>query len=278
MQATENDMRALVPVSPQAAGLVRPLVDPRAAQLAIREYEALKSAIVQPGDVQKIQGRDFLKKSFWRRVATCFGLSLELVSEERGHDEKGGLFYSVVYRAEAPNGRTMIGDGYCSQSESGRGGWPEHNVRATAHTRAKNRAISDLVGGGEVSAEEMGDYVDAEPAQPRTAPAPRTAPKPAPKPSAKLPKPSWSMLRQRALAVGYETQEAWEQFCREVTQKDDPKAYGQDDYINVEATIASIEKRRDEQAADAEWAEVIEAAEQPAPEQYDLHELGTVRG
>ena len=31
----------------------------------------------------------------------------------------------------------------------------EHDVYATAHTRAKNRAISDLVGGGEVSAEEM---------------------------------------------------------------------------------------------------------------------------
>jgi hypothetical protein len=28
---------------------------------------------------------------------------------------------------------------------------------ATAHTRAKNRAISDLVGAGEVSAEEIGE-------------------------------------------------------------------------------------------------------------------------
>lgn len=31
----------------------------------------------------------------------------------------------------------------------------EHNLVATAETRAKNRAISDLVGGGEVSAEEL---------------------------------------------------------------------------------------------------------------------------
>lgn len=31
----------------------------------------------------------------------------------------------------------------------------EHNLVATAETRAKNRAISDLVGGGEVSAEEI---------------------------------------------------------------------------------------------------------------------------
>ena len=32
---------------------------------------------------------------------------------------------------------------------------PENDVRGTAHTRAKNRAISDLIGAGEVSAEEI---------------------------------------------------------------------------------------------------------------------------
>lgn len=154
--------------------VVRPLMNPIEARQAIQEYEALKAAIVQPGDVQKIQGRDFLKKSFWRRVATCFGVSLELVSEERGFDEGKHLYYSVLYRAVAPNGRTMIGDGYCSTAEQGHGAWPEHNVRATAHTRAKNRAISDLVGGGEVSAEEMQDYVDSTPPPPTrpTRPAP----------------------------------------------------------------------------------------------------------
>ena len=31
----------------------------------------------------------------------------------------------------------------------------EHDILATAETRAKNRAISDLVGGGSVSAEEI---------------------------------------------------------------------------------------------------------------------------
>jgi hypothetical protein len=35
-----------------------------------------------------------------------------------------------------------------------------HNLIATAETRAKNRAISDLVGGGEVSAEELGFDLD----------------------------------------------------------------------------------------------------------------------
>lgn len=149
---------ALVSVSasrPSALAIVTPLVDPVQAQEAVAQYEALKKAIVRPDDIQAIQGRKFLKKSFWRRVATCFGLSLELVSEARELDAEGRLAYSAIYRAIAPNGRSMTGDGYCCRSEKGRNDWPEHNVRATAHTRAKNRAISDLVGGGEVSAEEI---------------------------------------------------------------------------------------------------------------------------
>lgn len=155
---------ALVPVETQSAGMLMPLATATEAAAAIAAYEQLKAAIVRPDDKQTIQGRTFLKKSFWRRVATCFGLSLELVREERIIQD-GALAYRVMYRAIAPNGRTMDSDGYCSTAEAGRGNWPEHNVRATAHTRAKNRAISDLVGGGEVSAEEMSEDDGARPPQ-----------------------------------------------------------------------------------------------------------------
>ena len=152
----ENRGLAVYQAPAQTPGFLLPLGSAQEARAAIQAYEALKSAIVQPDDVQVIQGRKFLKKSFWRRVAACFGLSLELVSEERLILD-GRLAYRATYRAIAPNGRTMDSDGMCSTAEQGHGGWPEHNVRATAHTRAKNRAISDLVGGGEVSAEEMQD-------------------------------------------------------------------------------------------------------------------------
>lgn len=147
----------------ETPGLVTPLVDPADAAAAIARYEELKKAIVRPDDKQIISGREFLKKSFWRRVATCFGLSLELVSEERLILD-GKLAYRVMYRASAPNGRWMDGDGMCTQGEKGQ--MIEHNIRAIAHTRAKNRAISDLVGGGEVSAEEMSDD-DSAPHPPR---------------------------------------------------------------------------------------------------------------
>lgn len=134
--------------------IIRPLVTPEQAKAAIAAYEALKRAIVRDDDVQHIQGRDFLKKSFWRRIARYFGLSVELVREER-LDLDGKVVYRVIYRAIAPNGQSMDGDGMMVYGEKGQ--TIEHNIRAIAHTRAKNRAISDLVGGGEVSAEEVAD-------------------------------------------------------------------------------------------------------------------------
>lgn len=155
-----NEERGLTVYSSQprypnpGQGFLMPLGDAHEARAAIAAYEDLKRAIVRPDDIQIIQGREFLKKSFWRRVAACFGLSAELVREERLNLD-GKLAYRATYRAIAPNGRTMDGDGMCMQGEKGQ--MIEHNIRAIAHTRAKNRAISDLVGGGEVSAEEMPD-------------------------------------------------------------------------------------------------------------------------
>lgn len=105
-----------------------------------------------------------------------------------GHENFGFL---VTKRATAPNGRMIMGDGTCFavekaarfrcphpekegstrtlhfpqntcpsfdpnfQWKSLSGDATEHNVRAHAHTRAFNRAVSDLVGFGEVSAEEV---------------------------------------------------------------------------------------------------------------------------
>jgi hypothetical protein len=66
----------------------------------------------------------------------------------------------IWIRAVAPNGQFGDGDGYCSldegrfKSRSGRQKL-ENDLRITATTRAKNRATADLVGMGEVSAEEI---------------------------------------------------------------------------------------------------------------------------
>jgi hypothetical protein len=106
-------------------------------------------------------------------------------------DGRENFGYIVDYRATAPNGRTVVSDGTCFAVEKARRfkcphperpgakrtlhfphhtcpdfdpnfHWrilpaeaTEHNVRGHAHTRAFNRAVSNLVGFGEVSAEEV---------------------------------------------------------------------------------------------------------------------------
>lgn len=161
-----HDTQALVPYEEHsqhnaggmAGGMVMPVATPQQARLAVEAFEALKSSLASPSDMILMKGgRIFLRKPFWRRVARAFGLDVHLVSEERRIDADGSLSYSVIYRAIAPNGATMDGDGFCSTSELSAPTNTEHNCRARAHTRAKNRAISDLVGGGEVSADELTD-------------------------------------------------------------------------------------------------------------------------
>jgi len=61
----------------------------------------------------------------------------------------------VVEAYHPSTGRSSIGTAIASSREKDRWAHEEHDVYTLCHTRAKNRAIADLVGGGEVSAEEV---------------------------------------------------------------------------------------------------------------------------
>lgn len=123
---------------------------------AFEAYRKLQVALdrAMPDAIMRIQGRAFRRKQYWRAIRTAFNLDVRLVGERRDeHGENWG--WLVTYRATAPNGRSADGDGACYASEKpGRGQATEHNVRSHAHSRAFNRAVSNLVGFGEVSAEE----------------------------------------------------------------------------------------------------------------------------
>lgn len=137
---------------------------------AFNDYQALQQGLdaAMPDALMTIQGRKFRKKAYWRAVARAFNLSVEQVSEGvvGAMDEQMKWGYTAVYRATAPNGAHADGDGTCmakekwskKEHERGGSGWSQatvHNVRSHAHTRAFNRAVSNLVGFGEVSAEEV---------------------------------------------------------------------------------------------------------------------------
>jgi hypothetical protein len=148
--------------------IVMPAVDGKQAIEAWKQYDELKQSIVTDKDVQVIQGNKFLKKSYWRKVATFFNLTTEIVEESKEQVGKTLVWHFTV-KAVAPNGRSAIGVGSCDIYEKaiytpdgyvtnkGSKATPNtlHNTRSTAETRATNRAISNLVGGGEVSAEEV---------------------------------------------------------------------------------------------------------------------------
>lgn len=174
---------------------------------ALTAYKDLQSALdrAMPDQLMAIASRVFRKKGYWRAIAVAFNLDVTLESEQRTvegqfGDSRENFGYLVTYRATAPNGRSIVGDGSAFAIEKAARfkcphphpkGWkgktehwpaescpsfdPEfkwkrlpseatvHNVRSHAHTRAFNRAVSNLVGFGEVSAEEI--ERDAAPAE-----------------------------------------------------------------------------------------------------------------
>lgn len=136
-------------------------------------YQKLTEELLDDSDYQAIGNKAFKKKSAWRKYATAFNISDEIIDKEITTDKMGRIVTAVyTVKTTAPNGRTGIGVGACSIFDKahefptpncqipncdGRIHFsnPENDIRATAHTRAKSRAISDIIGTGEVSAEEM---------------------------------------------------------------------------------------------------------------------------
>jgi len=142
-------------VRQQTAAVVT-AASPAMMEEAITAYVQLQQTLDRalPNCIMTIQGRQFRKKNYWRAVTTAFNLTVEAV-DERWEQFDGDWCCDVTYRATAPNGRAAFGDGSCSFREKRGAQGTRHNVRSHAHTRAYNRAVSNLVGFGEVSAEEV---------------------------------------------------------------------------------------------------------------------------
>jgi hypothetical protein len=174
---------ALVPVNVQDTALMRPVASLETTVEAFQQYQAMRAELLDPSDFQEAErGKQFVTKSGWRKLAVAMSVSDELVKWEDVEDPFGRIRKSkVTARAIAPNGRYGEGIGICDYRErccpefygeecykkgshkhctpecSGFRHFskPQHDIPSTAHTRAKNRALSDLFGFGEVSAEEV---------------------------------------------------------------------------------------------------------------------------
>ena len=128
----------------------------QAALEIMRAFQELKQKVLDANDMVTISGKQYTKRSGWRKIAMAFNISTEIVKIER---EKIDNVYvvRVIARATAPGGRISEEAGVCDSTEFERGNLQGtlHNIETKAVTRAINRAISNLVGGGEVSAEEI---------------------------------------------------------------------------------------------------------------------------
>ena len=130
-------------------------------------YNYVKKKIVDDSDFNNIQGKKFMKKSGWRKFIKAFNLSIELI-EKNVFNLDDDTHAEVRVRASLPSGQAVEGYAIKSKSEyyseryKNYGNYNLHNLISTAYTRAVNRAISDLVGFGEVSAEEVIQREDKE--------------------------------------------------------------------------------------------------------------------
>ena len=137
---------------------------PDQAREAQRLYQEISQALIDPAeDLQTIRTkagpRTFPKRSALQKLANAYRVSTEILQRHTTHNDDGQLIRcDAIVRATHPDGRHADGDGACAASEErfARGGAEkiDHDLPATAVTRATNRAISNLIAFGAVSAEE----------------------------------------------------------------------------------------------------------------------------
>jgi hypothetical protein len=123
---------------------------------AWRDFQALKQVLLVDEDFYTpAGGKPTVRKSGWRKMAVAFGLTDEITEERREYDanEQGQWTWRIKVRVYARGGRSVEGVGACSTRER-KFAHLEHDTYAMAHTRAKSRAIADMLGASDQVAEE----------------------------------------------------------------------------------------------------------------------------
>jgi len=138
----------------QEIQVVQPIASIELLKKSFQDFEKLKAELLTDDDWQQIGEKRHIRRSGFRKIALAFGLSDVIVEQARTDRPDETFTWRIRARAFAKNGRSAEGVGACDSRERNFAHL-EHDVYATAHTRAKSRAISDLVAGGAVSAEEV---------------------------------------------------------------------------------------------------------------------------
>ncbi len=156
---------------------------------AWEEFRELDRRLLTEDDYQEYKGRKFKKKSAFRKYKLFYSISDKIIKEDSKFLEDGSFYTEIWVEAWKENRPNYKSEGIgivhskekclfedkemwdpATQTKKIRQKCPStcnglihfsysiHNIKTTAHTRAKNRAISDLIAGGEVSYEEIINY------------------------------------------------------------------------------------------------------------------------
>ncbi|MGC8699353.1 MAG: hypothetical protein ACP5RE_04175, partial [Candidatus Acidifodinimicrobium sp.] len=120
---------------------------------SLKRFREVKESLDED-DYITIGDKKYIKRSGWRKMASAFSLSIEIKSFDMNRDNDT-VTAVVQARASLPDGRFSDNIGICDSSELIKIRNTAQNIAATALTRAVNRCISDLIGNGELSAEEI---------------------------------------------------------------------------------------------------------------------------
>ena len=125
-----------------------------------KTYEELKKKLRGDGDFVKFQGRDGEMEAptkKWRvKLERFFGISVEIIDVKETQMRNGEVVYTVKARASHPSGAYHEAMGVCTTEEKLHSRARRfHDALTHAETRAKNRAVFEFVGMGEVSKEEL---------------------------------------------------------------------------------------------------------------------------
>ena len=160
---------AIQPITPQT-GLVAPVCSVQESVRIFKEFEKAKKEILSGKDVLWIgsdgrpaiegEGSPHIKRSGWRKLARFFGLSWDIEKTEKLVMEQGGYMYKVRVKVWHPAGASVVSEGVATSQDAfftkgGRQEAKEENIIMKAQTVAINRGVDDILGGGEVSAEEL---------------------------------------------------------------------------------------------------------------------------
>lgn len=119
-------------------------------------YQRLTKELLDESDYQETKDGRFKKKSAWQKYRRAFNINTEIIDKEVIRDKHNRVFEAeYTVRATLPDGCYVESDGSCDRREPGKANASNHTIKATAKTRATNRAISELIGAGEVSYDEL---------------------------------------------------------------------------------------------------------------------------